>query len=374
MKKVMIAGTSRTPIGIYDGKLKGFGEPALAVYAVKDVLQKTAVPGDRISEIVIGIAKQTSSPSNCARYIGLAADVPEEIPAYTVQRQGASGLQAVVNGFVKIRAGSADVIVAGGAESMSQIPYEIQNARYEFSPDKIVMDPISAMVAGGQPAAKYGRMTIQGINDKIAAAHGYTEEEQLHRAEASIAKATASTLDEEIIPIEIKVKKTVETVAADECYQKAEEVAGPADAAAMCVLLSEDAVQELGVTAEAELVAIGMSAGDPAGEGMVGAEAAAKALKKAGKTAADMDLIEINEITAAQTLAAVETLGLTPEEAEGKVNVYGGALATGNPWGASGVVELHRLLCGLRASGKTWGLVICGAEGGQALAAVIKMN
>lgn len=106
---------------------------------------------------------------------------------------------------------------------------------------------------------------------------------------------------------------------------------------------------------------------------MVGVGAIQAALKKAGKTAAEMDIISINEATAAQTLAAVEALRLLPEQAREKVNPFGGALANGNPWGAAGVIELHRLLYGLKTCGKSWGLVVCGAEGGQALAAIVKM-
>lgn len=373
MGKVLIAGSSRTPIGIYDGRLKDFKEEQLAVLAVKDALRKSNLAGEHIDEIVIGIAKQTSSPSNAARYIGLAADIPEAVPAYTVQRQGASGLQAVVSGFLKIRAGSADVILAGGAESMSKIPWEIQNARYAFSPDKIVTDPIPAMVAGGQPVDRYGRLTIQNMNDAIADAYGITTQAQEAYAVASQAKARAAGLEEELIPVEVRVKKAKELVTTDELYSRAGVVAGAADAAAMCVLVSESATQTLHTNVVAELVSVGMSADSPTGKGMVGGAAIRKALEKAGKTAADMDMIAINEATAAQTLAAIQELGISDEAVQAKVNPYGGALAAGNPWGAAGCVELHRLLCGLRAQGKQWGLAVCGGEGGQALAAVVKM-
>lgn len=374
MERVLIAGSARTPIGIYDGKLKDLKEEKLAVIAVQDTLSKAHLAGEHVDEIVIGIAKQTSSPSNAARYIGLAAGLPEAVPAYTVQRQGASGLQAVVNGFAKIRAGSADVILAGGAESMSQIPYEIQNARYDFHPDKIVMDPIPAMVAGGQPEEQYGRLTIQDMNRAIAAAHGISPEAQEAYAAASLAKARASNLEEELVPVEVKVKKARELVTADELYRQPEVTAGAADAAAMCVLVGETAAQRLQTSVIAELVSVGLSAGSPAGEGMVGAAAAQKALEKAGKTADEVDLITVNEATAAQALAVIAALGLSAGEVDKKVNPYGGALATGNPWGAAGCVELHKLLCGLRAQDKQWGLVVCGGEGGQALAAVVKMR
>lgn len=373
MERVLIAGSSRTPVGIYDGKLKDLKEEKLAVLAVRDLLDKTRLAGAHVDELIVGIAKQTSSPSNAARYIGLAAGLPEAVPAYTVQRQGASGLQAVANGFVKIRAGSAGVILAGGAESMSQIPYEIQDARYAFSPDKIVMDPIPAMVAGGQPEKQYGTLTIQGMNQAIAAAWGISPEAQEAYAAESMAKARRAAAEQALTPVEIKVKKARELVTADELYARPAVIAGAADAAAMCLLVSETAADQLGTPVLAEMVSIGVSAGSPAGPGMVGAAAIQKALEKAGKTAAEMDLIAINEACAAQALAAINAMGLSPQEAGEKINPYGGALAAGNPWGAAGCVELHKLLCALKAQNGQWGLVVCGGEGGQAMAAVIKM-
>ena len=374
MGKILIAGSARTPIGIYDGKLKTLRESDLAVLAVRDALERSGLDGGELDEVIVGVAKQTSAPSNIARYIGLAAEIPERVPAYTVQRQGASGMQALVNGFLKIKSGSASVILAGGAESMSQIPYEIQNARYAFDANpKIVFDPIAAMVAGGQPGVRYGALTLRDINDKIAAAHGYTEADQQAIAVRSIARAKASALDEALTPAVVKSKKSTDVVTADELYPAVGVLAGAADAAAMCVLLEESAAQRYQVRAEAELVSVGVSAGDPAGDGMAGAAAMGRALKKAGKTAADMELIEINETTAAQTLAAIDALELPEGRWDEAVNVHGGGLVTGNPWGAAGPVVLHRLLRGLRAEGKAWGLAVCGAEGGQAVALVVKL-
>lgn len=374
MEKVFIVGSSRTPVGIFDGKLKNLREQTLGAMAVKDVLQKSGLAPEAVDELIVGVAKQTSSPSNCARYIGLEADLPETVPAYTVQRQGASGLQAVYNGYLKIKAGSAKVILAGGAESMTQIPYEIHNARYAFTPEtRIVFDPIAAQVAGAQPVEKYGQLSLADINGKIAAEKGYTTAQQEAYAAVSLAKARASTLEESLVPVTVKVGKAVEVLTKDELYAAPALVAPPADAAAMCLLAGEGAVTAHGISPLAELISVGVSAGSPAGEGLVGVDAMEKALQKAGKTATELDLIELNETTAAQTLAAIAALGLPAEEAQRKVNVYGGALATGNAWGAAGPVALHRLLCGLRAAGKTWGLVACAAEGGQSLAMLVKL-
>lgn len=373
MEKVWIAGSSRTPIGVYDGVLKNCKEQELAVYTVKAVLEETGINSSCIDEIIFGIAKQTSTPSNCARYIGLAADIPESVPAYTVQKQGASGMQAIVNGFVKIRSGNANVILAGGAESMSQIPYEIQDARYTFSPDKIVVDPIRAMVAGGQPSSRYGKLTIEDMNGVIADAHSITNDDQIAYAMESLRRAQAAALDEQLIPIIVKEKKITRTITADELYVQASEVAGAADAAAACLLVGEQAAKEKKIPMLGELVSIGISAGSPTGDGMVGIQAAKKALEIAGKTACDVDVIQVNELTAAQSIALIKGLGITAEEAAKKVNPYGGALATGNAWGASGCVEFHRLLCALRMQHREWGLGICGAEGGQAIAVVVRM-
>lgn len=374
MKKVLIIGSSRTPIGLYDGNLKTYSEPDLGEAAVRDLMKKTDLDPQLINEVIIGVAKQTSSPSNSARYIGLVSDLPEEVPAYTVQRQGASGLQALFNGYYKIKSGAADLILAGGTESMSQIPLEIHDARYQFLPEKIVMEPVEAMIEGAQPKSKYGKISLEMINDSIAQIKGYTESQQVDWIRRSQDRMRQADLEEHLVPMAVRVKKQTIIINEDERNNEHTMISSPADAAAMCIIASEEAVRKYELNPIAEIVSISVSAGAPTGLGFVGEEAIKKALQKAGKQADDMDLIEINEITAAQVLATIEALNLSEENSSENINPGGGALATGNPWAASGMISLHRILTTLQFFNKEWGLVVCGAEGGQAMAMVIRMR
>lgn len=373
MENVFVGGFARTPIGKLDGNLKTFTAEALAVEAIRAVLSETGLSSDEISEVIVGNAKQTSTHSNLGRYVTLAADLPEKTPAYTVQRQDASGMQAIMNGYAKIKSGNASIILAGGTESMSQIPYEILNARYEFTPDKIVMHPIEAMITGGLPREKYGTVTLDAINKTISEKYAITEEEQKEFVQLSQRKAAESSLKERVTPIKVKLKKTVLDITQDEIRDRTEMKALPADAAAACLLMSKAALDENNLKPIAEIVSVGTSAGDPSGEGLLGTAAAKNALNKAGKSIEDVDFIEVNEITAAQVLATAQSLGISKADMKKKLNVHGGALATGNPWGAAGVILLERLICSMREAGRKWGLVICGATGGQAIAAVVRI-
>ena len=373
MEKVFIGGLARTPICRLDGNLKTLTAEDLAVQVVRDLLAKTGLAPKKISEVIIGNAKQTSTHSNLGRYVTLAADLPEETPAYTVQRQDVSGMQAIINGYAKIKSGNANVILAGGTESMSQIPYEILDARYHFSPEKIVMNPIDAMISGSQPSKQYGTVTLDRINQEIGKKYAISEAHQKEFAQLSREKAIRSPLQENIVPITVKLKKTTLNVTSDDIYEQMEQIAAPADAAAVCFLMNQLALNDNRVKPLAEIVSIGTSAGNPLDSGLLGTEAAKQALEKAGKAIQKMDLIEINEITAAQTLPASTQLGLSNGDIEDKLNVHGGALATGNPWGASGVLLINQLICGLQEAGKEWGLALCGATGGQAIAVVVKI-
>ena len=373
MENVFVGGFARTPIGKLDGSLKTLTAEELAVEAIHAVLSETMLSPDEISEVIIGSAKQTSTHSNLGRYVTLAADLPEKTPAYTVQRQDASGIQAVINGYAKVKSGNASIVLAGGTESMSQIPYEILNARYEFSPDKIVMHPIEAMIAGGLPKEKYGTVTLDAINRAIGEKYAITEDRQKEFAQLSQRKAAESFLNENVTSVKVKLKKTTLDITKDDLYDRIEMKALPADGAAVCLLMSKSSLDNNNMKPIAEIVSIGTSAGDPLGEGLLGTAAAKNALNKAGKSIEEVDFIEVNEITAAQVLATAQNLGILKLDVKKKLNVHGGALATGNPWGATGVILLERLICSLKKADKEWGLVLCGATGGQAIAVVVRI-
>ena len=372
----MIAGTARTPIGIFDGKFKDITEQKLGALAMENAINNAGIDPNEIDKIVIGTAKQTSMPSNCARHAMLVAKLPVEVPAYTVHRQSASGMQAIANGFWDIKSDDAQIILAGGTESMSLIPMEIHDARFSFNENtRIIFDPITAQLSGAQPVDKYGEVTIEKINENLERIYDISKEDIQGYAQDSVNKANEYKSEEYVFPIEIKMRKTTETVSTDEGYSDANIVAKPADAAAATILVSEKKAKECSLNILGEILAIGISAGDPSSTGLLGVGSIKSALKKSGLSIKDMDIIEINEISASQSIATcieLKNMGLTEEEIQERVNPNGGCIATGNPWGATGAVLLNKLISELKEANKQYGLIVTPAEGGQAMTMVVK--
>jgi len=362
MGRVYILSAARTPVAAIDGNLRDYNESKLSVEAMKLAIELSGADAEEISEIVIGAAKQTSKPSNLARYSMLDARLPDRIPAYTVQRQSASGLQAVVNGVWSIKSGMARLILAGGCESMTHIPREIHNARSRFDEHtRIVFDPIAAQVEGAQPE----NLSVKSIYGHIAEKYGVTSGDALAYAAASLAKARSRAPADYICKLESRKGKVVEPVEADRVNPKPEIIAKPADGAAMLLLASEYTAAKR--SPAAEILSVAAGAGAPA-TGIADARTVKKALDKAGVGMTDVSRIEIVEMNAAQVLATIMGLGL--DASDKRINPSGGELATGNPWGASGTVHLVDLVHGLNP-GET-GVVINPAEGGQLLCAVIR--
>jgi acetyl-CoA C-acetyltransferase len=330
----------------------------------------------------VGIAKQTSRPSNGGRHAMLLARLPEQVPAYTVQRQSASGLQAVVNGYWAIRCGDAGVILAGGMESMSRIPFEIRDARYAFDAKRReIIDAIPAQEAGAQPAARYGLVTTERVAENLARKYHLSEKEPAAFAESSLRKARAAResggCEGEIFPLTVKNGKKKELICTDELIHRAEAplLAPPADGAAMCLLASREKAEALALPVLAEIVSVGIAATDPRYTGVAVVEASRRALARAGLTLNGVEVIELNEMSAAECLAVLrdwQTWGVAPEALAERVNPAGGALATGNPWGAMGAVLLARAVHALRRRSARIAMVALGAEGGQGMALILR--
>lgn len=360
MNKVYILSAARTPMGVLDGNLRDYKEQNLGAAAMKLALERSGLQAGELSEVVAGTAKQTSLPSNLARYAVLEAGFPDTVPAYTVQRQSASGLQAVANAVWSIRSGTKQTVMAGGSESMTHIPREIHNARYSFNENtRIIFDPIAAQVAGAQPED----LRMEDINASLAGQCNIAAADMEAYLADDAAKAQRRTAKDYICKLQVRKGKVLEPVEADEYYQASAVLAKPADCAAMLVLTSAE-----GRSPVAELVSLSVTAGDPAGNGLVGAKAAQQALAKAGATLAGLKRIEIVELAAAQVLATIDELGL--ERTDARINPVGGGLITGNPWGASGAAQLVDMVHGLE-SGEL-GMVINPAEGGQVVCVLVR--
>jgi acetyl-CoA C-acetyltransferase len=380
MNRVMVVSAARTPLGAFCGRLEGLSEQQLGAAAMREAVRRAGIEPEKIDEVIVGTAKQTSRPSNCGRHAMLLARLPEKIPAYTVQRQSASGLQAVANGYWAIRCGDAGAILAGGTESMSQIPFEIRHARYAFTErEREIIDAIPAQVAGAQPAEKYGILTAVHAAEHFARRHCFSESELGAFAEASLRKALSAAegglFGEELFPVTVKKGKKEESIDRDELQKQAALMAPPADGAAMCLLASPQKAKELGLPVLAEILSVGIAAADPRYAAMAVVTAGLQTIERAGLTLREMDLIELNEMSAAECLAILrewESRGIDREVLAERVNPSGGALAMGNPWGAAGAVLLTRAVHALRRRNGRIGMVAVTAEGGQGMAMVLR--
>lgn len=376
MQKVYISSAVRTPLGGYNGALAGLSEQKLAAMTMLALMEQVNITPPVIDEIIVGNSKQTSNPSNLARHAQLEAKLPAKIPAYTVQRQSASGLQAVVNGYLSIKSGNSQVILAGGSESMSQIPIEIRNARFAFGADtEIVFDPIANQLAGAQPADQYGTLNLAVIAGTIAGQYGISGAGIEAYLDDSLKKYNLAKPKAHMIPVEVKKKKTAEWIKSDHQYREQSAVALPADGAAMCLLCSEDAAAEHQLPVKGEILAIAFDADNPAGKGWIADRVITRVLNKAGLLLEEIDFFEITEFSAAQMLATrkvLKNMGLGDHEIETRVNPDGGTLITGLSWGAAGAVLLTDLIYKLQDEDKTYGMVITPAEGGQTLAVVVQ--
>ncbi|MHB8908027.1 MAG: thiolase family protein [Syntrophales bacterium] len=377
MNRVMVVSAARTPLGAFCGQLESLSEQQLAAAAMLETVRRAGVEPGQIDEVIVGIAKQTSKPSNGGRHAMLLARLPVKIPAYTVQRQSASGLQAAANGYWAIRCGDAGVVLAGGAESMSQIPFEIRNSRYALGCE--IVDAIPAQEKGAQPVERYGLLTAACAADHFAQRFCFTQGELEAFAAASLRKAASAAerdvVRDEAFPVTVKKGKKEESIDRDELPKKASLLAPPGDGAAMCLLASPERAAELGLPVLAEIISVGVAAVDPRYAAMAAAKAGLQAIGRAGLTFPEMDLIELNEMSAAECLAIMkewQAAGIEPDALTKRINPSGGALALGNPWGAAGAVLLTRAVHELRRRGGGTGMVVVTAEGGQGMAMVIR--
>jgi len=373
MSRVLVIGGARTPLGVYHGNLRDYKEHKLGALTMNLAIEQAKVEPETLTEVIVGTAKQTSCPSNVARHSLLEAKLPDSIPAYTVQRQSASGIQAVANGLWAIKSGMAESILAGGCESMSHAPREIHNGRYSFNEKtRMIFEPFSAQVAGAQPIRQFGALGMEVINLSIAKEYQISDSEMKEYAKRSIEKAGARMPRSYMCKLQVKKGKVFEDVLADELYPSPSIISNPADASAMVVLASENYVKKQNTEAFAEILSLGIGAGNPGGSGYVNTEAVSIALKKAGVTLSEVAQIDICEITASQVAATIKQLKkLGLSHAENKINRLGGGLATGSPWGAAGTVQLVDTLYTLER--RSIGMVITPAEGGQMMCMILKI-
>ncbi|QDR81196.1 acetyl-CoA C-acetyltransferase [Sporomusa termitida] len=390
MKAAVIVSAVRTAIGSFNGSLGSFSAPELGAIAISAALQKVDLPPDSVEEVIMGNVLQAGLGQNPARQAAIKAGLPVAVPSYTVNKVCGSGLKAVNSAAQSILAGDADILIAGGMESMTNAPYVLNKARWGY---RMGHQSVNDVLVNDGLWCAFNNYHMGITAENVAARYGITREQQDELALASQSKAqqaiASGAFKQEIVPVVIKSKKGDSIFSTDE-FPKPEtslaslgrlkpafapsgtvtagNASGINDGAAALLIMSIEKAKALGLKPLAKIAGYGAAGVDPAIMGMGPVMATRKALANAGLTIDDIDLIEANEAFAAQFLAVGKELGLAPE----KVNVNGGAIALGHPIGASGARILVTLLHALQSRGVKRGLATLCIGGGQGIATIIE--
>ncbi len=392
MKKVMIVGATRTPIGSFRGSLSPLSAVELGAVTVQRLLESSGLHPEQIDELVFGQVLTAGCGQNPARQTAITAGLPVSTPATTVNLVCGAGLKAVQLAAQAIRCGDADVVIAGGQESMSNAPYLLDGARSGLRFGHTGLQD-SMITDGLWDAFNDYHMGITAEN--VAREYGISREQQDAFAFRSQQKAASAIetgrFDAEIAPVTVKQGKRAPQIVRHDEQPRPETTAGqlaqlrPAflhdegtitagnastlnDGAAAVLLMSEEKARESGLPVLGHIVSYAVTGVDPSMMGISPVSACRTALARAGWTLDDVDLIEANEAFAAQALAVGKELGWD----EQNVNVNGGAIALGHPIGASGCRILVTLLHEMQRRGVTKGLATLCVGGGQGIALTVE--
>ena len=391
MDQAVVLSACRTPIGSFGGVFKDLSAVDLGAIVIREAIGRAGIDAEDLGDVILGCVLQAGAGMNVARQAAIKAGVPVQVPAETVNRVCGSGLQAVVHAVEAAKAGFVDLILAGGAESMSNAPYILKGARWGYRMGN---------------AQAYDSMLIEGLTCAINGCHmGMTAEEVVKRFNVSRADQDAfaaesqrraevavnsGVFDREIVAVEVPQRKGAPVRVTKDEYPRAGTTAeklsalkaaftkegsvtagnasGINDGAAALVVATEKRARELGKKPLARILSYCTTGVDPMIMGMGPVEAMRCAVKRASLSLEDLDLVELNEAFASQSLAVVRELKLDPA----KVNVHGGAIALGHPIGASGARILTTLVHALLARGGGRGAAALCIGGGMGIAMVVE--
>ena len=388
---VVICSFARTPMGGFQGALSGVKATDLGAAAVKAAVERAGVPADKVDQIFMGCVLPAGLGQAPARQAAIGAGLGQHVEATTVNKMCGSGLQAAMMAHDALRAGTADVIVAGGMESMTGAPYVMAKHRggarigHDVISDSMYLDGLEDAYTPGKLMGAFAEDSARDYQFTREAQDDYAIE-SLRRANAAIA---SGAFEAEITPVEVTTRKGVEVVSQDEQPGKANPDKIPtlrpafardgtitaanassiSDGAAALVMTRESVAKAMGLPIVARVVSHAAHAHEPALFTTAPVPAMRKALDKAGWTVADVDLWEVNEAFAVVAMIAMQDLGID----RAKLNVNGGATALGHPIGASGARVLTTLLSALKAHGKTKGVASLCIGGGEAVAMAVEL-
>jgi acetyl-CoA C-acetyltransferase len=388
---VVIAAYARTPMGGFQGALASVKATELGAIAVKAALERAGVAGDKVEQIFMGCVLPAGLGQAPARQAALGAGLPLSVEATTVNKMCGSGMQAAIMAHDALKAGSVDIIVAGGMESMSNAPYLLAKHRggarigHDVVKDSMFLD-------GLEDAYDEGKL-MGAFAEDTAREYQFTREAQDDFAVRSLTRAQhaseSGAFDREIVPVQVKTRKGVETVSRDEQPAKGDPAKIPtlkpafakdgtvtaanassiSDGAAALVMTRESVAKTAGMPILARVVSHAAHAHEPGKFTTAPVPAIRKALAKAGWDAKDVDLFEVNEAFAVVAMVAAKELDIPAE----KLNVNGGACALGHPIGASGARVIATLLAALEARGGKKGVAALCIGGGEATAMAVEL-
>ena len=388
-KKVVIAGACRTAIGKMGGGLSTTPATELGAIVIKEALKRANVPADQVDEVIMGCVIQASQGQNVARQCTLKAGLPVECPAVTINVVCGSGLNAINMAAEMIKAGDADIVVAGGTENMSMAPYAVEQGRYGYRMNNGVL--VDTMIKDALWDA-FNNYHMIRTADNVAEEWGLTREELDEFAANSQQKAVKAQengwFDSQIVPVEVKQKKqtiifdkdegprpgtTPESLAKLRPINKdgvvtAGNASGINDGAAAVVVMSEEKAKELGVKAQVEWLGGCLGGVDPRIMGVGPVASTTKLLKRLNMTIDDLDIYEANEAFAAQSVAVGKDLKFDLN----KLNLTGGAIALGHPVGASGCRIFVTLLANMERTGAKPGLATLCIGGGMGCSCIVR--
>ena len=390
--EIVISTPLRTAIGTFGGSLRDVPAVDLGTTVATEVLNRSGIDPDQVDQVIVGNILMAGQGMNPGRQVGINAGVPVDKPAMTINRMCASGLQAIVSAAQEIALGDADVILAGGIESMDRAPFLLTEGRYGYQM--------------GLPSAKiYDHMVYDGLWDtfndyhmgvtaeNVAEQYGISRDECDEYAARSHQLAQKATEEgyfkEQIVPVEVKQKKETVEFDVDEhirfdatkeglqklpAFFKEGGVITPAsasgvnDGASMMIVTTAQKAEELGIPVEGKLVSAAVAGVDPAYMGIGPVPATRQALKMAGMSIDDMDIVEENEAFSSVALAVQRDLEI-PDD---KLNPVGGAISMGHPIGATGAILTTKILHELGRTGGQYGLVTLCVGGGMGIAGIFE--
>ena len=399
MEKVYIVGAKRTPIGSFLGSLKSVSAVKLASQAIRGALEQAQVQSTDVTEVILGNVLSAGLGQGVARQAAIGAGLSIEVPAYSLNMVCGSGLKAVANGMSMIQSGLAQAVVTGGTESMSNAPFLVDGVirsgrkmgHMNFT-DSMLHDGLTDAFEGYHMG-----ITAENVAREFGISRGEQDQFAIRSQEKAIIAQDSGKFADEIVPVVVETRAGVEEVAEDEYINRtttlekmsglrpafkkdgtvtAGNASGLNDGASAIVLASGQLAEAQQLPIMAEVIAIGQGGVDPSVMGIGPVPAIKKALEAANLTLADIDLFELNEAFAAQSLAVMNELaaesGESVEILSERMNVNGGAIALGHPIGASGNRILVTLLYELKRRSLTYGLASLCIGGGMGLAVIIK--